>query len=902
LAKNSDWAGLLGYSGLPKPPMDRPFLDRSEVLFGREPDLAYLLERCERSGLTAVLGRAQMGKSWLLTELARRLSLDEGRNRSDANPLSLLGPSRYLVGFIESQGLTADLLLRGAVDLYSSWLSDSSYREQARVVYAQQKKDIVGRVGKAFGEIFEKLSKLVPSPLESVGGLVKDTFDGLAKVNQEMLSGGVQLARLSIEQGRDLLALVHKITNCQIVLVLDQWEQSAGTDVEVSVLHSFLRHLEEWPPCHIFLGLRPGERPHAAVKQLEKGFPGAAEIYELPPMHLDESSGSALAGYVRHIVPAATKASDAELLDMISGYPGTVLQWTGLYRSRRLESLADMEEAAANAQAYRYTEFEELLPKLSESERLLSMRLALMPACGDAEGWKALKAIALEGARGRDLDALRNAEVLESVSPPSYGHAKRLEAVLGWFTDHWYVDLSDVCEPLVFSLASRVRKATPEEYPYLSSLVNLSFLVSKLSLTAGAQAICEAARTLFEFPDIDFERVLGFVSESNKVPEAIAPLLAMGLHNMLYQAERKGPVATRDVLFAELRRLGRAYPEDPTVRESLARGVYHALIYAKEDVGTPARREWLVTELRSRERAHPEDTAIRELLAKSVYNMLIYAKDARALDRRNEQMEELRILGRTYPEDAAVREQLAKGLLNSVGVAKENESLARRDELLKELQSLGRSNPKDAEVRRLLAIGLFNTLNNAAEEKALDRRDGLLDELRSLERAYPENAAVRELLAKGLLNTLVDAKENEALDRRDELLNELRLLARAYPEDAAVREWMTKGLASTLSYAKEERALNRRDELLNELRLLARAYPEDAIVREVLAKGLDITLRQGAEEEPMPPLDELLDELRALGRDYPADSAVKEILEPIEDALTQNEVDGLDEVDGQAKG
>jgi hypothetical protein len=844
-----------------------------------------------------------MGKSWLLTELARRLSLNEGPGRSDSNPLSLLGRSRYLVGFIESQGLTADLLLRGAVDLYSNWLSDSSYREQARVVYAQQKRDIVGRVGEAFGEIVEKLSKLAPAPLESVGGLVKDTFDGLAKVNQEMLSGGVQLARLSIEQGRDLLALVHKITNCQIVLALDQWEQSAGTDVEVSVLHSFLRHLEEWPPCHILLGLRPGERPHAAVKQLEKGFPGAAEIYELPPMHLDESSGSALAGYVRDIVPVAAKASDAELLDMVSGYPGTVLRWTGLYRSRRLESVADMKEAAANAQAYRYTEFDELLPKLSESERLLSMRLALMPACGNAEDWKALKAVALERVRGRDLDALRNAEILESVSPPSYGHAKRLEAVLGWLTDHWYVDLGDVCELLVFSLGSRVRKAAPEEYPYLSSLVNLSLLASKLSLTTSAQAICEAGRTLFKFPDIDFERVLDFVSESNKVPEAIAPLMSMGLHNMLYRAERKGPIALRDVLFAELRRLARSYPGDATVRESLARGVYHALIYAKEEVGTLARREGLVTDLRDLKRAHPEDTAIRELLAKSVYNMLIYAKDAGALDRHSElMMEELRILGRTYPEDAAVREQLAKGLLTSLGFAKEIESLDRRDELLNELRLLARAYPKDAEVCGLLSIGLFNTLNDAAEEKALDRRDGLLDELRSLERADPENAAVREPFASGLFNTLVDAKENESLDRRDELLNELRLLARAHPEDAAVREWVAKGLASTLSYAKEEGALNRRDELLKELRLLARACPEDAVVREVLAKGLGVTLRQGAEEEPMPPLDELLEELRALGRDYPGDSAVKEILEPIEDALTKNEVDRIDEVDGQAEG
>jgi hypothetical protein len=871
--------------------MGRPFPDRSQALYGREPDLAYLLERSQRSGLTAVVGRAQMGKSWLLVELARRLSLDGGRGRSGANPLSLAGPPRSLVGFIESQGLTADLLLRGAVDLYTSWLSDSSFREQARVVYAQQKKEIVGKTGEAFGEILEKLSKLVPSPLESVSGLVKYTFDGLAAVNREMLSGGVQLARLSIEQGRDLLALVHRITDCQIVLVLDQWEQTAGTDVEVSVLHSFLRHLEEWPPCHIFLGVRPGERPYAAVKQLQKGFPGAAEIYELPPMHLDEACGGALARHVRDVVPAAAKVSDAELLDMISGYPGTVSQWTSRYRSGRLESLADMQEAAANAQSYRYTEFDELLPKMSESERLLSMRLALMPACGDAEDWKALKAIALEGVRGRDLDALKNAQILESVSPPSYGHAKRLEAALRWFTDQWPTDLGGVCELLIFSLGSLVRKASPEESPYLGSLVDLSALASKLSLSAGAQALCEAGRTLFKFPDLDFEKVLGFVSEPGELPESITPLLAMSLHNMLYQAAREGSIDLCYVLMARLRSLAQACPRDATVREALARGVYHTLIYLKEEAGTPARRDALVTELRSIQRDYPEDDAVRELLAKSVYNMLIYPKAAGAPDPRNELLDELRVLGRTYPQDADVREQMAKGLLNTLDGATEETGPDRRDELLGALQSLARSHPEDGVVRRLLAIGLFNTLNGAAEEKALLLRDGLLEELRTLERAHPEDAEVREILAQGLMNTMNDARENAVLGRRDELLDELQVLQRTYPEDAGVREWVVKGVLSTLSYTKEEEALDRRDGLLEELRSLARAYPEDALVRELLANGLYITISQGAEEEPAPPLAELIEELRSLARDHPEDAAVKEILEPIEEALSLHDVD-----------
>jgi hypothetical protein len=100
--------------------MSRELPDHSQVLFGREPDLAYLLERSEQSGITAVIGRAQMGKSWLLTELARRLSHEAGSVHSPAIHFqTLLGRPLYLVGFAESLGETADLLLRAVVDLYA---------------------------------------------------------------------------------------------------------------------------------------------------------------------------------------------------------------------------------------------------------------------------------------------------------------------------------------------------------------------------------------------------------------------------------------------------------------------------------------------------------------------------------------------------------------------------------------------------------------------------------------------------------------------------------------------------------------------------------------------------------------------------------------------------------------
>ncbi len=92
----------------------RGFLDRHDRLFGRKRDLNYLVSRAKHKGITAVAGRPQIGKSWLLRELARFL-------RSDNEP-------RFQVGFTESSGQSADLLLRAVVDLYTRWLSDATYR------------------------------------------------------------------------------------------------------------------------------------------------------------------------------------------------------------------------------------------------------------------------------------------------------------------------------------------------------------------------------------------------------------------------------------------------------------------------------------------------------------------------------------------------------------------------------------------------------------------------------------------------------------------------------------------------------------------------------------------------------------------------------------------------------
>jgi len=92
--------------------------DRTDRLFGREADLDKLHDRASRAGLTAVVGPPQIGKSWLLMEMARRLS-------QQTDPL-------WLVGFTRSPRGAHDPLLQVVSDLYQRWLSDASAWEQIK--------------------------------------------------------------------------------------------------------------------------------------------------------------------------------------------------------------------------------------------------------------------------------------------------------------------------------------------------------------------------------------------------------------------------------------------------------------------------------------------------------------------------------------------------------------------------------------------------------------------------------------------------------------------------------------------------------------------------------------------------------------------------------------------------
>jgi hypothetical protein len=529
--------------------MGGEFPNRSSFLFGRNPDLLYLSRRAENKGVTAVVGRAQMGKSWLLTELARKLSAR---------------PSQYVVGFTESLGETPDLLLRAVVDLYTRWLADSTYWEQAKVAWQQQKQDMVTNVGKAFGTIVEKVSKIGAKPVEALGGLVKETFEGLANANRELLTGGIQLPRLQIEQGRDLLALVFKITPRPLVLVLDQWEKSPIIEVETNILDAFARHLDEWPPCHIFVGVRSEEKPSAAVKGIRDGFSGTVEVYDLPPMHLE---GFASADLIQH-VPAAVRVADQKLLDMISGYPGTVARWTSSFSAQTVKP-DELKALAEDANAYRFGEFKVVVPALSDNERCLAMRLALLPSAGIEGAWKALHDVVLQGSQARYLDALKRKKILEASTPPSYGHAKRSEAALRCFTDDYREELREESGSLIVRLGSRVGNTAPEVIPFVDALITLLPIAIDLDLPSLPQAVCQIALSLTSIHPLASQPLLSAVDMAMEdgTQATVAPLLAKGLFSTLLDATQEEALERRDALLAELRQLAEKYPDDAFFRE-----------------------------------------------------------------------------------------------------------------------------------------------------------------------------------------------------------------------------------------------------------------------------------------------------------------------------------------------
>jgi hypothetical protein len=151
----------------------KSFPDRRTQLFGREAHIHDLVTRARTDGVTMVVARPQMGKSWTLEEVARRLGEEASGN--------------CIVGFHESSGTENSHFLYAVSDLYARWLNDSSMREQALSFWERYKErgqhqlGLIGRIGEFTGKLFKDIGELTVLG-KGVGEAIDDAFRGLANL------------------------------------------------------------------------------------------------------------------------------------------------------------------------------------------------------------------------------------------------------------------------------------------------------------------------------------------------------------------------------------------------------------------------------------------------------------------------------------------------------------------------------------------------------------------------------------------------------------------------------------------------------------------------------------------------------------------------------------------------
>jgi hypothetical protein len=486
---------------------------------------------------------------------------------------------------------------------------------------------------------------------------------------------------------------------------------------------------------------------------LEAEYPGGVYIHTLGEMNLaDPIERRRLISYL-HAQPqlrALENVPDDRVLQLIAGYPRVIDRWTDEDARNRVRTFNDLEQLAKDANAFRYRDLEELLPKLDGDRRKLAARIALVPLVEADDAWQALRSIILTNLDPNALDDLKLSNILDKGhTAPTFGHQTRRDAARSVLNTSRREAIRAEAEYLIPAIARSVTTIDPSSIHFCGALSGLRDAAVQHNLGSLPLALCEVARTFLNERPFPTVSLIEGVQQARRSREAgLGLVLSAGLFNTLIYAKAEDDLARRDALLDQLRGLARDYPDDAAVREQLARGLLNTLVDAKAE----------------------DDLARRDAL-----------------------LDEQRALAHDYPNDATVRERLAEGLFNTLNDAKAEDDLARRNALLDELRALAHDYPNDATVRERLAQGLFNTLNDATAQGDLAGRNALLDELRSLAHDYPDDAAVRAPLASSLVNTLVYVKAEDDLARRDALLDQLRALARDYPDDAAVREQLAQG-------------------------------------------------------------------------------------------------------------
>jgi hypothetical protein len=589
--------------------------EASRPLFGREPDMSYLLARARTQGLTAVIGRPQIGKSRLLRQACTDLRLHHG----------------FLTGYAESTGETADLLLRALSDLYTSWIQDASYRQQLKLLYTQHKGNLVGGVGSMVAQVADKVLALSQVTPPIVGDIVKQGMLSLLDFEREFKSGGMTLPKLSYEQARDLVGIVANLVEKPICLVLDAWDQSPAVDREAALITSYLDHLSDWPAgCHIFLGVREGLDNEVAARCVREfsSRSAAVALYPLGKMHLqDRVEQARMLLYLRQRVSPAQELKDELVLELLDGYPGVLQRWLQGRPTTKEELIA----LAGDAQNYQYREFENLCAKLlSESQhRTLAIRVALFPEITSDEAWQTYRPVILEDWPEELILDLQRDGIFDDSDHffPSYGHIQRHEAARVWFTTKRKTNNArpyarHETEHLILCLVEKSPGFSPAAWPFVQALAGFLVPAKELELGDLLSVVCLAARSMSAGPLVpgDQEMLLQSAKAAAKAYPAARWLLEAGLLNIAHAEGTAGMGRVAEELLAI-----KTTSNPEKVLDRLYATQVSGPVVDKSFTADTAEEDRVIQKLWEHLEQHPEDEEARVWLAKALHEAFMDA-------------------------------------------------------------------------------------------------------------------------------------------------------------------------------------------------------------------------------------------------------------------------------------
>jgi len=609
----------------------RNFPGRDDAFFFRTEEQRYLANRVRHPGITIIKGGPRSGKSWLLGRALRQL------DRQWPQPL---------IGFCRCSAQDSDTLGRVIDDLAMSWRERANLLDQAREIFNQNRNRWPQLISEAVSHLITSAD-----PFGPVSSLVANTLKGLPS-----LEPGAHVPRLKYEQGQDLIKVLAEIAEAkQVILVLDQWEQSTNLTYELEHLRNFSRDCEDWPPTHFLIAIRSGSEAERLLEEFSIGQSGFVETYLLPGFDIDSDPDERqrLIDYLRAQVPACRSVDSADkYLPHIKGHPAVLDNWTRSFNKDKMQNLNDLVSVATEAQNGRYPEFGNLVPQLPTLTRKLSIRLGLLPNFTE-KSWPALKPILMEGIETHSLDDLFSCKLLEETAPPSLGHQQRSDYFLRWLLNQRKAETGEEYRILVRKLAGQIREVSETTLSHGTALVALALQAKVLRTDVLTDSLCEAAIACFGTRPACADVLLQEQNQWCAPQQAdVAGLVALALFNTCHEAGEEFDFARRNALLDELRRLVQSNPTDATVRKCFAKGLVNAHLQTinENDV---AHRDALQNELGKLYQAYPTDTVVRERIASDLVNTYFLAW-------HDEFRNELRRLAETYPNDTAVREALQR--------------------------------------------------------------------------------------------------------------------------------------------------------------------------------------------------------------------------------------------------